>query len=208
MIDFGLSFNTDNKANERNIFISKSLYTYWCIDTFYISHILFRILPENKKNKKIQDVDIISIINEYMNNDIFLISYFTEEDKRVFYNNQKNAYLSFVGKPWKSMLDRLWRKNDSYTSSWDHYSLVVMYLIILHNLNILNKDMEQDEEEAEIKRQFIDHLKSIVLSVPEKRIKDIGKKESKHKNKHKNNHKKSKNPRRRKTKKNPRKNSF
>lgn len=166
IIDFGMSFDTteiqsctmtDNKNNTmkeceniKNIFfVYGSDYAPWCIEISMITYINeIQNLDEIVTQKQLE-----FIINDYLKTNPVL-QYITPIEASEYHKALMTYVTPMIGKNWKDLVTKLTESIDT----WDNYAIAIIILQIIHNMDI-----------AELK-PIIDILKTVILSVPDKRI--------------------------------------
>lgn len=183
MIDFGLSVKTDEldisvyAKNAKFPFGVKVNYYYaWCIEIILLSHIATEIgsnrpyvINNNKLNTKVSSEYISktlkNICDEYVDG---LYAYskqmiFTKEEMDNMRTRLHEWVGGFVGKTWSEV----WTELVKTSSSWDNYSLSIMFLAELLIAGLLPRDGLKEEDD--LFHQYTGALKKIVLSDPSSR---------------------------------------
>jgi hypothetical protein len=154
--------------------ISTTNYIPWCIDILLLSYIARQIKLEtptsttyvdpkkfNAKPSAISMEEMESICNKYTES---LQLLFTKEEEKEL-NTQLQKWLKgFAGKTYKE----IWTKLVANWKSWDNYSICAMYLYEWVIIGIF-QELQKNREQGNIMNTYIDILKSVLLSIPEKR---------------------------------------
>jgi serine/threonine protein kinase len=165
IIDFGLSFQTIdiNDSNMPELFFVYQHYTPWCFEINFINCIVNTIATEtngvNIKTTPIQQSDLEAISNKFIQDNTFLQSNFSKEELDGFSAGLKGFITSLQGKMLKDIIDILIK----YSNTWDNYAVAVIYLSII-------KENKLESMNASLLKTYVDLLKSIILSSPDKRV--------------------------------------
>jgi serine/threonine protein kinase len=178
IIDFGMSYdksllNMNNyKEKATNPFgIAEKYYIPWCVEVIILSHIARylmdhqtkKIIDENKERKIIDEKNIgilQTIVSDYMReNTILKMSVFTNEERETYNKKIMDWINSMIGKTW----NEIWTMVSGTCSSWDNYSVSVMYLMELNIVGLL-KSTNND-----FLNQYILELKKTIISSPKER---------------------------------------
>lgn len=165
IIDFGLSFELDTskeynrKISLENYYIFYEKYPPWCIELILLSYIVQTIVEMNKQDitSTIQDQDITALQNICYTfiNENEACQTLTLAETNKMQQGLINYVNSYLGKTWKDLFNNLQK---SY-SSWDNYSLAVMFLFYI-------KDMITITNTNPIIIQYTNILKKIIMGVP------------------------------------------
>lgn len=148
IIDFGLSFRIDELTpeNVNTAFFILDTYSYWSIDIIIMNYITQKVGIQNAKSAKISlreleeilDIFIYGVENpkeKKIMNDIFNNNMIdTKEIQNLFTKNYKSYYKSMENETWMS----LYEKTVENYSTWDNYSIAVIYLFILNDIKLQN----------------------------------------------------------------------
>jgi serine/threonine protein kinase len=186
IIDFGLSYNKDllniatYKEKEKTPFgINTKYYIPWCIEVILLSHIARylmniknkKIIDENKERKIIDEKNIgilQRIVSDYVGeNTILKMSVFNKEEIELYKKKMTDWVKSMIGKTWSE----IWTVITAQSSSWDNYSVSVMYLMELDIVGLLKSTNTTTND---FLNKYIAELKKLILSVPGER--DVPKK--------------------------------
>jgi len=183
VIDFGLSVVTKTldisvyKENAKHPFGVKAPFYYsWCIEILMLSHIATEIgsarpYTVNKKllETKISSEYISKTLKKICDNYVDGLQAYSKQmifTKDEMENMRTRLYEwvgGFVDKTWSEVWTELVKTN----SSWDNYSLSVMFLMELLISGLLPRDMLK--EENDLFHKYAGALKKIVLSDPSSR---------------------------------------
>ena len=161
IIDFGMSFfKTDVPGlNDKIVFEKKQLkeiffvygsdYAPWCIEISIISYI-----------NEIKNTDVLVtqehlefITQDFLNtNPIFL--HVTPDEGTAFHTSIMAYLKPMIGEKWKVLVSKLLESIDT----WDNYAIATIMLQIIRNMDI------------DALSPIIDTLKTVVLSMPDKRM--------------------------------------
>ena len=186
IIDFGMSYdktllNLKNyKENVKHPFgIAEKYYIPWCIEVIMLSHIsrylmdhkTKKIIDENKERKIIDEKNIgilQRIVSDYVGeNTILKMSVFNKEEIELYKKKMTDWVKSMIGKTWSE----IWTVITAQSSSWDNYSVSVMYLMELDIVGLLKSTNTTTND---FLNKYIAELKKLILSVPGER--DVPKK--------------------------------
>lgn len=180
IIDFGLSAEISklSEDNYKEVFFTyEPSYMPWCIDICMITYLANKLENElappgmlgfvgfTESTLESWEEGIITkdklniVINDYTKKNTGLLDLF-KESECLEYNKKLQSYFdSFIGKKWKVLLEELLK----YNSTWDSYAVSIMILHILKNI-------ESDKmENKSIIVNYIEYLKSSILSLPNER---------------------------------------
>ena len=186
IIDFGMSYdktllNLKNyKENVKHPFgIAEKYYIPWCIEVIMLSHIsrylmdhtTKKIIDEKKERKIIDEKNIgilQRIVSDYVGeNTILKMSVFNQEEIELYKQKMTDWVKSMIGKTWSE----IWTVITGQSSSWDNYSVSVMYLMELDIVGLLKSTNTTTNDYL---NKYIAELKKMILSVPGER--DVPKK--------------------------------
>ena len=181
IIDFGLSaqVNTLSENKYRDaFFVYGPDYAPWCIDicmmTYMANELEHEIIPpgmlgfvgfEEKKTKNWMDgmvtkEKITKVINDFTKKNSTMTDLFNEKQRNEYSKKLHGYFDSFVGKTWNELAEAL----ISNVSSWDCYAVSVMYLYLLHDLDLRNVDTSLSKWTSYKKT-----LEDMILSRPDER---------------------------------------
>jgi len=182
IIDFGLSaqVNTLSENKYRDaFFVYGPDYAPWCIDicmmTYMANELEHEIIPpgmlgfvgfEEKKTKNwmegmVTKEKITKVINDFTKKNSAMIDLFNEKQRNEYSKKLHGYFDSFVGKTWNELAEEL----ISNVSSWDCYAVSVMYLYLLHDLDLRNVDTSLSKWTSYKKT-----LEEMILSRPDERM--------------------------------------
>ena len=170
LIDFGISFDTNNVTPDKysTIFYTKQFYPYWCIDIHILSYITKVITISQYETTTITSQELNQVLDTFINNfNNFLKKYAVQiEETEIAAFRQKiyTYFAKFDGKTWRTLFDTLYQP--SIYSTWDNYSLAIVYLIISKTLFI-------DEATNNTIKSFIELWKSQIFTLPTQRLTPI-----------------------------------
>ena len=170
LIDFGISFDTNNVTPDKysTIFYTKQFYPYWCIDIHILSYITKVITISQYETTTITTQELNQVLDTFINNfNNFLKKYAVQiEETEIAAFRQKiyTYFAKFDGKTWRTLFDTLYQP--SIYSTWDNYSLAIVYLIISKTLFI-------DEATNNTIKSFIELWKSQIFTLPTQRLTPI-----------------------------------
>lgn len=181
IIDFGLSFRVDNltPTTAKTAFFLFDTYSYWSIDIVILNYITQKIGIPNATSKKITFRDLEEILEVFI--------YGTENTKEkkivndIFNNNMTNSkeiiqsYTKNFKSYYKTMENESWmhlyEKTMENHRTWDNYSVAVIYLFILNDIELQNPVLYKTMES--MYKPSIDALKQIIFQTiynnPDKR---------------------------------------
>lgn len=182
IIDFGLSaqVNTLSENKYRDaFFVYGPDYAPWCIDicmmTYMANELEHEIIPpgmlgfvgfEEKETKNwmegmVTKEKITKVINDFTKKNSAMTDLFNEKQRNEYSKKLHGYYDSFVGKTWNELADAL----VSNVSTWDCYAVSVMYLYLLHDLDLRNVDTSLSKWTSYKKT-----LEEMILSRPDERM--------------------------------------
>lgn len=181
IIDFGLSseINALNTNKYRDVFfVYGPDYSPWCIDvcmlTYMANELKTEIIPPGmlgfmgfEKNKSENWLDgmvtkekITKVINDFVSKNHTMIDLLSESQRKIYKNTLDEYFGRFIGKSWKDVADEL----ENNIPSWDCYSVSVMYLYIIRDLELNSVDIKIPSWTSYRKT-----LENAMLSSPDKR---------------------------------------
>lgn len=188
IIDFGQSFNTDELNTDEQLstaFFIYDQYDYWNMDILICNYIFQKVKTPTAKTKLVTEAEIDNIWDVFMygiepkNNpetntkkivsEIFRYSNLQNPQKINDIKTRFNEYLNlFINKrTWWELFEDLMK----YSSTWDCYSLSVIYLnvlddIFLSNPNLYGKILNSSEGKL---AKFIELMETVIYSAPNNR---------------------------------------
>ena len=178
IIDFGMSYDkslltlSNYKEIEKSPFgIAEKYYIPWCMEVIMLSHIgryimdhkTKQIVDQKKIGKVIDETEmglLRRIVSEYMKeNTIIKMPVFTNDDRELYKRKMTDWVESMKGKTWSE----IWTMITSHSSSWDNYSICVMYLMELDIVGLLKTS------NSDFLDKYISELKKTILSTPKER---------------------------------------
>lgn len=176
IIDFGLSFDTKemennvqntnsikdidlliDEYNKKDVFFTYSTdYDFWCIDICFMTY-MFNELGNNWKDVIITDNDINRVLKDFFIHDETSIIKKIFISNQEYKKNQSDYFKSFVGKKWKELFEILINNK----LKWDNYSISVIFIFILNDLELMN---------IPYFKNYIEYLIQLITTTPEKRV--------------------------------------
>jgi serine/threonine protein kinase len=157
IIDFGLSVTEDLIQNKKReaFFAYGPEYGPWCFDLCLITYGII------KAQDKTASMNILlEILNQFFMQNPRINELLTKEE----YDDYKKLLMTYItkfeNKPWADIINEL----SMNKNSWDNYSISVVYLSILQNI-----DTTSFTKDFDIVLKFQELLKSIMLSNPDQR---------------------------------------
>lgn len=158
IIDFGLSFeiqDLERSKYEEIFFIYTVEYGPWCIEIVMINYLIHKL-----KNETITIDEIKRIVTEYVNKNNAIVELLTTNEKEELKRNYIEYFQNIIS-PKEEMIKIILKT----FVSWDNYSLSVIYLYILKNLNI---ELNVEEADGQLS-MYIKVLKMCLINDPKKR---------------------------------------
>jgi len=185
MIDFGQSWLTNELETEDELssaFFVFDQYDYWCIDILICSYIIQKVGFQRAKNTLVEEAEINYIIDvliygkereqqktqKRIINDLFLYNILQNPQKM---SNFKSVVLNYT-KPFINTRTwwELYEDLVKYTSTWDCYSLAVIYLNNFDDLFLSNSDYYKNVlEKSEHLRKYVEILEDVLYCSPKER---------------------------------------
>jgi len=184
IIDFGLSFSmlSVREKFEKdpktliNYFYTTEKNLFWCFETYFLSIIASILNPvydevsikktkKTKEQERILDSELINKTCSEFKTNLHESSVFSEEETAI---NEKNNidFLSqprFLKKTLREAANEILKEN--YFHTWDKYSLIVNYFIVLKR-NQIDSGSPLSPSEQVLEK----NMKKIILSRPDKRL--------------------------------------
>lgn len=179
IIDFGLSVDTTDIKSEEfdtsSVFFSFiDNYVPWCLDITIITYMVnnsnnaqINTKKENAWREEKASVDEIKkVIINFTENNPVMDELFTKEEKDKYIEDMNAYYVplaegGMMNVPlWGSIYDEIIK----YHKSWDNYGTAVMFLYLLKDMKLLETSVK-----IPFMKKYVNILKSLVLSVPNKR---------------------------------------
>ena len=156
IIDFGLSFQSDQLSSDNHEFFDLyEKYAPWPIEVMFLS-----LLAEKrfKKTSPLPVTDLIRVLDVYMSeNEVFL---YIEATFMIDFKNKVLNYLHGCEEKQQTVQQFMDELIQLTKSSWDNYSLAVIYHFFVEN-DFKIKEKENYKEYGNV-------LKSIILSFPDR----------------------------------------
>lgn len=179
IIDYGISVDTTNIASveydARNVFFAYTdTYPSWCLDIAMITYMVNNSKNADIKQKRMnawrdEKASVESatkVISDYMEKNQGMIDLLTKEEQEK-YTVAMNAYYTplveggMMNIPtWGSVYDEIIKNH----KSWDNYGVAITFMFLLNDLKL-----EKKVEEIPFMKEYMNIMKKIVLSVPDKR---------------------------------------
>jgi serine/threonine protein kinase len=131
IIDFGLSIDV-TKPMESYFYSYYTKYGPWCIDIIFLSYMVNEV-GKDWKTKSITANNIKFIINDFFENNPINKNLLVEDQRNIWKTKLINYFNQFINNPWKALYDELVK----YCFTWDNYSITVMYLFMIHELELI-----------------------------------------------------------------------
>jgi serine/threonine protein kinase len=173
IIDYGLSiykpYLTPNNYNK--YFFIFMTYTYWCIDILICNYIFQTIKYANAKNTKITKAELDIIYStfisgihkgETVSNYLFELEIIPKTSYASLKTKYESYFDKYIGKTWFQLYEELIK----FSSTWDNYSLAMVYLIEINNIY---KHRRTLEDKNEFVAKYLQILENIVFSMPDER---------------------------------------
>lgn len=180
IIDFGLSFRTTELTPEniKNTFFLLDTYSYWSIDIIMINYIIHKIGIHNAASTKITLRDMEEILavfiygtdykKEKIVNDIFNNNVIDKKEVlKTFVKNYKSYFKTMENETWM----HLYEKTMENYRTWDNYSIAVIYLFIINDIQLQNPLLYKTLEtsHANSMKMLREMIINTVYSMPDKR---------------------------------------
>jgi len=179
IIDFGLSFRVSELTTEniKTAFFLLDTYSYWSIDIIIINYIVHKIGMENAASTKITLRNLEEILTvfiygsehkEKIVNDIFnnnLVN--KDETLKTYMKNYKSYFKTMENETWMHLYERT---IENY-HTWDNYSIAVIYLFIINDIQLQNPLLYKTLETTY--KKSMEKLREMIIntiySMPDKR---------------------------------------
>jgi len=159
IIDFGLSIDV-TKPMENFFYSYYTEYAPWCIDIIFLSYMVNKVGKE-WQTQLIRSNNIKQILDEFFKNNPINTKLLIEDERNYWKSKLENYFNVFINKPWKILYDELVK----YCFTWDNYSISVMYLFMIHELELLQYSS------STFLNDYINLLKTNIMSIPNDRKK-------------------------------------
>jgi len=181
IIDFGLSVDTTKIASPDKFPAAETFFTYgvayepWCLDIGMITYMIHKTKNANveqptmnawrKENATLEETN--KVIGEFITTNPTMLELFTVEVVEEYKKNAEAYYAPLVEggmlnvPSWGNVYDELVK----YHESWDNYGVAVMILDMLRIMEL----HEEASNNFPFMKKYIELLKNIVLSMPDKR---------------------------------------
>lgn len=155
LIDFGLSLTQEIMDNQKRsgFFVYGPDYSAWCFDICLISY----VVQYHKESDIFMESISKKLVDDYFLENTGMKQLFIKEELTTYKTNLTVFLQQFYEKTMKEVLDVFYK----YKNSWDNYSIGIIYLTIWKTMDI---------PPSPIIDKFMDFLKSIILSMPDKRF--------------------------------------
>ena len=154
IIDFGLSMDT-TKPMEHYFYSYYTEYAPWCIDTVFLSYMVNE-LDKDWQTAIITSNNIKTIINEYFEKNPINTKLLIPDERNNWKTKLENYFNQFINKPWKILYDELVK----YCFTWDNYSITVMYLFMIYELELIQYSSNT------FLNDYINLLKTNIMTTP------------------------------------------
>ena len=180
IIDFGQSWlisDTIIEEKATNIFFVFDQYNYWSIDVLICNYIIQQIGFNESKTVMVSESDLnyiydihiygkelnkAKVVNEAFRYTILQNTHKMDKFKDMFYKYT----LQFVNRTWWDLYNNILQ----YTSSWDSYSLSVIYLNILDDVNRNYPEIYRSMYLSNKHLQtYVEFMESVIYSPPDTR---------------------------------------
>jgi len=159
IIDFGLSIDV-TKPMENFFYSYYTEYAPWCIDIIFLSYMVNKVGKE-WQTQLITSNNIKQILDEFFKNNPINTKLLIEDERNYWKSKLENYFNVFINKQWKILYDELVK----YCFTWDNYSISVMYLFMIHELELLQYSS------STFLNDYINLLKTNIMSIPNDRKK-------------------------------------
>jgi serine/threonine protein kinase len=157
IIDFGLSIDA-TKPMESYFYSYYTKYGPWCIDIVFLSYMVNE-LGKDWQTQLITTNNIKQILDEFFKNNPINTKLLIEDERNKWKSKLENYFNVFINKPWKILYDELVK----YCFTWDNYSITVMYLFMIYELELIQYSY------STFLNDYINLLKTNIISIPNER---------------------------------------
>jgi serine/threonine protein kinase len=157
IIDFGLSIDA-TKPMETYFYSYYTKYGPWCIDIVFLSYMVNEV-GKDWQTQLITTNNIKQILDEFFQNNPINTNLLIEDERNKWKSKLENYFNVFINKPWKILYDELIK----YCFTWDNYSITVMYLFMIHELELITYSSNT------FLNDYINLLKNNIMSIPNER---------------------------------------
>jgi serine/threonine protein kinase len=184
-IDFGMSMQmkdiepeTYEKQAQIPFAVLTDYYPPWCVEILLLAYIARQIKqPQSKSsyvdpkkfNSKPESLeDMKRICKKHITTNSLYNKSITSQEREEYKNKLYKWIDSFVGKTYKN----IWSLLVKQCKTWDNYSICALYLRELESAGIVQmiSMLNEDIEYMKFITSYIEILKSVLLSSPDKRI--------------------------------------
>jgi len=161
IIDFGLSLDIEKiEEQEKDVFFTYAYdYEPWCIDLTIITY----IIKKKKKEEKIEEGEIMKVIEDYVRNNSNVL----EEKKEGYEEELKEYFKKSIGKTYGELYKELLKN----AKTWDGISILIMYNYLLMHITGLREN-EELKKIGTIK-EYVEWLEENMYKMPNER-KELG----------------------------------
>jgi len=159
IIDFGLSIDV-TKPMEKYFYSYYTKYGPWCIDIVFLSYMVNEI-GKDWQTQLIKSNNIKQILDDFFKINPINTKLLIEDERNYWKSKLENYFNLFINKPWKILYDELIK----YCFTWDNYSISVMYLFMIHELELLHYSS------STFLNDYINLIKNNIMSIPNDRTK-------------------------------------
>jgi serine/threonine protein kinase len=154
IIDFGLSIDS-TKSMEKHFYSYYTEYAPWCIDIIFLSYMIKQV-GKNWQTTIITANNINFILNDFFKNNPINKKILIQDERNIWKTKLVNYFNQFVNKPWKTLYDELIK----YRFTWDNYSIIVMYLFMIYELELIQYSS------STFLNDYINLLKANMITTP------------------------------------------
>jgi len=158
IIDFGLSIDTTIPM-EKYFFRYYTDYAPWCIDIIFLSYMVNQ-LGKDWKTKTIESNEIMKIIDEYFEKNPGVLELFKKDEQNRWKTNMLTYFNQYTNKQWQLLYEELIK----YCFTWDNYSISIMYLYMMNEL-----ELTKYTDNISCINDYIELLKEDIMKNPNKR---------------------------------------
>jgi hypothetical protein len=161
IIDFGLSLDIEKiEEQEKDVFFTYAYdYEPWCIDLTIITY----IIKKKKKEEKIEEGEIMKVIEDYVRNNSNVL----EEKKEGYEEELKEYFKKSIGKTYGELYKELLKN----AKTWDGISILIMYNYLLMHITGIREN-EELKKMGTIKG-YVEWLEENMYKMPNER-KELG----------------------------------